>query len=181
MRVSAIYGSWSGAHYIPALGFAELTSLEARDFDPETGTVFIAKAKSGNPRRIYLNEEGVAAFDELTAGRVAEGRIFTHSDGSEWYPNTQQRRMREACKNATIKPRIVFHELRHTYASLYLMAGGGLPDLAAQLGHTTTRMVEKHYGHLADTWRAERARKFAPKLDVGRRAKVRRLKENRQP
>ena len=80
-------GLVSGALHTGAR-FAELTSLEARDFDPETGTVFIAKAKSGNPRRIYLNEEGVAAFGELTAGRGRDTRIFARSDGSEWYPNT---------------------------------------------------------------------------------------------
>ena len=73
-----------------------------------------------------------------------------------------------------ITPPITFHGLRHTYASLYLMAGGGLPDLAKQLGHTTTRMVERHYGHLAEQWRAERAKQFAPALGMGP-GKVRRL------
>lgn len=46
------------------------------------------------------------------------------------------------------------------------MSGGSLVALAKQLGHTTTRMVEKHYGHLAESWRAEEARKHAPSLDL---------------
>jgi len=46
------------------------------------------------------------------------------------------------------------------------MSGGSLVALAKQLGHTTTRMVEKHYGHLAESWRAEEARKYAPSLGI---------------
>lgn len=56
------------------------------------------------------------------------------------------------------------------------MAGGGLSDLARQLGHSTTRMVETTYGHLADSWRAERARQFAPALGL-KGGKVRRLRK----
>jgi hypothetical protein len=73
--------------------------------------------------------------------------------------------MQEACAAANLEP-IGFHQLRHTYASLYLMNGGSLVALAKQLGHTTTRMVEKHYGHLADSWRAAEARKHAPALGI---------------
>jgi hypothetical protein len=33
-----------------------------------------------------------------------------------------------------------------------------LPVVAAQLGHSDTRMVEKHYGHLAPTYIADTVR-----------------------
>jgi integrase len=70
--------------------------------------------------------------------------------------------MRAACQVAQISPTVSFHVLRHTYASLYLMGGGSLPALAAQLGHADTRMTIRHYGHLADSWRAEEARQYGP-------------------
>ena len=70
--------------------------------------------------------------------------------------------MRLACEAAQIAPAISFHILRHTYASHYLMGGGSLPALAAQLGHADTRMTVRHYGHLADSWRAEEARRYGP-------------------
>jgi len=38
------------------------------------------------------------------------------------------------------------HAARHTYASLSIMAGMTLMVLAENLGHSDTRMVEKHYG-----------------------------------
>jgi integrase len=42
-----------------------------------------------------------------------------------------------------------FHILRHTWASLAIMAGAPLMVVARNLGHAAKRMVERHYGHLA--------------------------------
>jgi integrase len=50
-----------------------------------------------------------------------------------------------------IIPPINFHGLRHTWASLAVMNGMPLLVVAKNLGHSDTRMVEKHYGHLAPT------------------------------
>jgi hypothetical protein len=45
------------------------------------------------------------------------------------------------------------------------MAGMPLPALAAVLGHTTTRMVEQHYGHFAPGWVRDHVR--ATPLGIG--------------
>ena len=45
-----------------------------------------------------------------------------------------------------------FHALRHTWASHRVMAGAPLMVVAHALGHADTRMVEKHYGHLAPSY-----------------------------
>jgi integrase len=151
---------YTGARY------GELCRMRAADLQLESGSVRIPQSKGGKTRTIFLNDEGMRLFGELAAGRTGDDLLFLRSDGEPWGNHQQIRRIRAACEAAKIKPRIVFHELRHTYASLYLMAGGGLPDLAKQLGHSTTRMVEKHYGHLADQWRADQAQKFAPSLGL---------------
>jgi hypothetical protein len=39
--------------------------------------------------------------------------------------------------------------LRHTYASALAMQGVPMAVIAAQLGHSDTRMTEKHCAHLA--------------------------------
>ena len=52
--------------------------------------------------------------------------------------------MAEACKRAGIDPPMSFHGLRHTWASLAVMAGTPLFVVARALGHTNTKMVEKH-------------------------------------
>ena len=159
---------YTGARY------GELRRMRVADVQPEADSVHVTEGKGWESRTIYLNDEGLSLFEELAAGRDGEEYIFLRADGDPWKNHQQVRRIRAACKDAEIKPRIVFHDLRHTYASLYLMGGGGLPDLAKQLGHSTTRMSERHYGHLADPWRAERARNHAPSLGLGR-GNVRRL------
>ena len=70
--------------------------------------------------------------------------------------------MRETCERARITPRSVFTRLRHTWASLAVMAGVPFLVVAKNLGHADTRMVEKHYGHLAPSFIAEAIRAGAP-------------------
>jgi len=155
--------------------YGELAALTAGDYRPEAGSVHIGKTKTGAPRHVFLSEEALAFFDRLTAGRSASEPLLVRQDGSRWGRNHQYRLMIEACGAAGIEPAVGFHQLRHTYASLYLMNGGSLVGVAKQLGHTTTRMVEKHYGHLADSWRADEAQRHAPRLGREER-KVRRMR-----
>lgn len=60
-------------------------------------------------------------------------------------------------------PRLVFHSLRHTYATL--MREAGVPDLeiAASLGHKDTRQLVTLYGAHPDT---ERHSRMASRLDA---------------
>jgi integrase len=74
--------------------------------------------------------------------------------------------MREACFRGGVSPPASFHTLRHTYASLSIMAGAPLLVVATNLGHSDTRMVEKHYGHLAADYVAREIRKAAPRFEA---------------
>ena len=70
--------------------------------------------------------------------------------------------MSEACHRAKTGPPASFHTLRHTWASLAVMAGMPLMVVAQNLGHADTRMVEKHYGHMSRSHVVDAVRKFAP-------------------
>ncbi len=155
--------------------YGELARLAVADYLPEANAVHITTTKTGHPRHVYLSDEGTAFFDRLTAARQADGITLLKADGTPWGQNHQARPMREACEAASIDPPVGFHQLRHTYASYYLMSGGSLVSLAKQLGHTSTRMVDKHYGHLSDAWRADEARRHAPKMGTEPN-KVRRMR-----
>ena len=72
--------------------------------------------------------------------------------------------MAAACARAGIVPAVGLHQLRHTYASLAVMNGTPLMVVAHALGHSSTRMVEKHYGHLSQSYVAEAIRKGAPRF-----------------
>ncbi|MBL0312738.1 MAG: site-specific integrase [Holophagaceae bacterium] len=162
--------------------FGELVSLQVRDFGEEAGTVFIAESKSGKPRHIFLTDEAKAFFVGLVAGRAPDDLLFLHLafDGRQWklplvnrpWKRTEQSRpMQTACKAAGLEI-LTFHELRHSYASMLVNAGIPLAYIAAQLGHSDTRMVEKHYGHLAPNALAESIRKLAPVLGFNEPGKV---------
>ena len=146
--------------------YGELCRLQARDFDADSGTVAISISKTGRPRRIILTSEGVALFRELCAGRAADEILLRREGGQPWGTSNQQRAMREACQNARISPPVGFHCLRHTWASLAVMAGMPLIVVGKNLGHADTKMVEAHYGHLAPSYMAEAVRKHAPKFGI---------------
>jgi integrase len=69
-----------------------------------------------------------------------------------------------------------FHGLRHTYASALVNAGVPLAYVAAQLGHTDTRMVERHYGHLAPSAMAAAIRAAMPAIGAAPVPKVMKLR-----
>ena len=118
------------------------------------------KSKANKDRHIVLTDEGRAFFAQLSAGRLASDLLL----GREWKKANQSDPMKAACKRAKIEPAVGFHQLRHTWASLSAMNGVPLFVIAKALGHSDTRMVEKHYGHLSQSYVAEAIRKGAPRF-----------------
>jgi integrase len=167
--------------------YSELARLRVSDFNPHSGTLAIYQSKSGKPRHCVLTAEGVAWFAKIvgwgtgtfvpvdkkeSVGWGVGAHAPTDKEksaalmlGKVWGLSNQKRPMRLACLRAGIKP-IGFHGLRHTYASLSSMNGMPLLVVAKNLGHSDTRMVEKHYGHLSKSFIADAVREFAPKFDL---------------
>jgi integrase len=146
--------------------YGELAQLTAAGFNPDSGTLHIRQSKSGKARDIILTDEAVALFKQLTAGRAGNDLILHKADGAAWQKSDQARRMAEAVTRAKIKPAISFHGLRHTWASLAVMNGVPLMVVAKNLGHGDSRMVEKHYGHLAQSYIADAIKAGAPRFGM---------------
>jgi integrase len=144
--------------------YSELARLQVHDSNGDAGTIAIRQSKAGKPRHVVLTEEGVAFFAALCAGRTGNELMLRKADGSAWGMSHQRRPMLDAVARAKISPSISFHGLRHTYASLSVMAGVPLMVVAKNLGHADTRMVEKHYGHLAPSYIADAIRAGAPRF-----------------
>lgn len=158
---------------------SELAKLKAKDFDPVNGSVFIEFSKSGRSRHITLTEEAIAFFTEITAGASPETVLFPResydrkqkSPMGTWSRSELCHMMADICKAASLEP-LVFHELRHTYASGLVNRGVPLVFVAQQLGHRNTTMVEMHYGHLCQTAKADSVRKLAPFLGIHQPAEI---------
>lgn len=147
--------------------YSELSRLKVQDF--ANNKLAILKSKSGKVRHIVLEDEGIALFQRLTIGR-AGNEILLRNFGrvSEiWEGGDQTEPMKAVCKIAKIEPRIGFHALRHSWASLSVMAGMPLILVARNLGHVDTRMVERHYGHLSETYSDREIKKYAPRFGAG--------------
>lgn len=160
--------------------YGELAAMTANDFDPQSGTVTIPQSKAGKPRHVALTDEGREFFLGLAAGRKGSARLFerdklvtqkTREKGAgiaraAWIGSDQFRPIRAACVAAKIAPAITFHELRHTYASRLAMRGVPLGVIAAQLGHSDTRMTAKHYAHLSPSFVAQTVRQSFGTLGI---------------
>jgi len=157
-RLMVQAGLQTGARY------SELARLTVSDFNPDVGTLHVRQSKSGKPRHIVLTREGIDFFRQLAAGRPGDAIMLTKADGSAWAASHQLRPMAEAVTRARISPPISFHGLRHTWASLAVMNGMPLMVVAKNLGHSDTRMVEKHYGHLAESYVVDAIRSAAPQF-----------------
>ncbi|WP_243294390.1 tyrosine-type recombinase/integrase [Geothrix mesophila] len=156
--------------------YGELTRMVVGDFDSLGGTVLVREAKGGKPRRAMLTEEGKEYFRSLTAGRKPVETLFqrdqverrTRAGGVDplaWGPAEQTRRMHDACEAASL-PKMGFHQLRHSYASALVAAGMPLAYVAQLTGHADTRMLEKHYAHLAPSDLTRALETLAPKFGL---------------
>ncbi|MGP0010121.1 MAG: tyrosine-type recombinase/integrase [Methylocella sp.] len=146
--------------------YGELTRMRAGDFNAEVGTITVQESKSGKPRHVVLTDEGRTLFTELTAGHAGRDMVFVRDDGNAWGASHQQRPLEAASNRAKIEPTATFHILRHTYASALAMRGVPMGVIAAQLGHSDTRMTERHYAHLSPSYVAETVRTALPSLGI---------------
>jgi integrase len=142
--------------------YGELCRLRVADFNGDAGTLAVHVSKTGKPRHIVLAAEGISLFRELTTGRSGGEVMLLRANGTPWSKGAQGVPMLDACKNAKIEPRVSFHILRHTWASLAVMAGMPLMVVARNLGHVDTKMVERVYGHLTQTFIVRAVREHAP-------------------
>jgi integrase len=147
--------------------YGELCALTISDFNPDSGTIAIRQSKFGKPRHIILTEDGAEFFSGVTAGRAGSEFMFVKESGEAWLRSHQAEPMDQANINAKIDPSINFHGLRHTWASHAVMNGVPMLVVAKNLGHSDTRMVEKHYGHLAPSFIADAIRAGAPRFGAG--------------
>jgi integrase len=160
--------------------YGELARLEVSDFNPDANTITVRRSKTGRARHVIITAEGAAFFRQVCMGRRGSERMFHRHGDKAWGPSNQLRPMALANERAHIEPPISFHGLRHTWASLAVMNGVPLMVVARNLGHADTRMVEAHYGHLAQTYIVEAIHAGAPRFgNAGEKANVLPLKGNR--
>ncbi|MCP4624722.1 MAG: site-specific integrase [bacterium] len=115
------------------------------------GFIYLRKTKTLNPRQIPINNDLDALFKRI---RQRQGLSSKHVFTFQGKPIEDLKKgFKAALKRAGIED-FRFHDLRHTFASHFVMRGGDLKALQEILGHTTLTMTMK-YAHLAQSHKRE--------------------------
>lgn len=150
------------------LRFGEIARLRWGDVRPDDMLLYIPESKSGRARHAVMTQEVAQALAALPHGAdtdlifpardggvmVQVSRVFyravdalglndtgetiSHADGKA-----------ERAKIRDTRQRVVFHTLRHTYASWLAKGGQGQLVIADRLGHSSLAMTQR-YTHLMD-------------------------------
>jgi site-specific recombinase XerD len=98
--------------------------------------------------------------------RDENGFVFTQEDGQCYEPNHFSNRMfRAACERAEVRYLRV-HDIRHSYASHFVMNGGSIHVLQKLLGHSQIRTTEA-YSHLSNEFMREASNVVSFKTELG--------------
>jgi integrase len=142
--------------------FGEMATARVRDFNARTGVIRLVGHKTGGDERyVHLGAGGAAFFRAVIADRKGDELLFSNN-GEEWVHHLARPAFQRALKVAGIDKRAGYHTLRHTFASLRLMAGASLQTVSKQLGHKSIAITDKHYAHLCDRYVEQQMQKSAP-------------------
>ena len=84
------------------------------------------------------------------------GLVFTHENGEGLHPHQVADAFDAAVKRSKA-PRVRFHDLRHTWATLALRAGVSPKIVSDRLGHASVGFTLDVYAHATPGWQAEAA------------------------
>lgn len=117
------------------------------DIDDRTVEILLQHRTAQNAERTGLGIRGQAEF------------VFTKPDGSPFHPDLIRQAFNRRVERTSV-PRIRFHDLRHTHATLLLKAGAPPKVVSERLGHATVAFTMDVYAHVIPGMQAEAANMF---------------------
>jgi integrase len=142
------------------LRLGELCGLCWDKIDFENNTLTVARTrdrfgarettKSGLIRHVPMHPKVRVLLQMLRLQKSKSEYVLLEKNGTEIKTRHVYRRFKKSQVNAGIKNLIRFHDLRHTFASRFVMNGGGIFELKALLGHTDIKMTMKYAHHSPD-------------------------------
>jgi integrase len=122
---------------------SEIFGLRWSDVMYKEGLMAVrAKLKGGKMRYVPMAPELAAEIRRYPAV-IGEDRILPPESGARSGRQRVEGSFEDLLERAKIKD-FRFHDLRHTFASWYMMNGGDLYELAKILGHSNIKMTERY-------------------------------------
>jgi integrase len=122
---------------------AEIFGLKWSDVQYREGLIAVrAKLKGGKMRYVPMASELADEFRRFPA-ILGQDRIFPPEPGAKRERQRVDKSFDTVLEMAGIED-FRFHDLRHTFASWYMMNGGDLYELAKILGHSNIKMTERY-------------------------------------
>jgi len=123
------------------------------------GGLRFKETKSGKVRVNVLTEETVAALRRHRARQNErrlllgptyqdDGLVFPSADGTPWNPDYFGKAFASLVASVPDLPKVRFHDLRHTSATILLRAGVATKVVSERLGHSTTTLTTDTYQHV---------------------------------
>jgi integrase len=156
--------------------YGALCAMNVRDYDPANKQVAVRISKGGKRRFVPLTDSGNEFFSQLSVGRKGSQPMFVRDSGERWKPSQQNRRMHVAREIAEVSAPVTFKSLRTSYGSWQAQQGTPLQFIAVAMGHSDTRMTEKHYAHLVPSQVADTVRKNFPQFGPEQESNVERIR-----
>jgi integrase len=162
---------------------SELLGLRWEDVDFEHAQIAVRRGfvvagyevhegapKSGRARTIAVDVDTIAMLKRHRARQLEErlawseawtdlGLLFTLEDGSAIHPQTLSQTFDRRVASTNL-PRIRFHDLRHTHATLLLQAGVHPKVAQERLGHSSIAITLDIYSHVAPGMQEDAAAKL---------------------
>ena len=132
----------------------EIFNLTWGDVDLDGGRLSLKDTKSGKSRYAFLTNDAKEMLANLYLNQKPHELVFTDRKGNriKEVSNVYARTVEELSLNDNItdsRQRVVFHTLRHTYASWLVENGTDLYVVSKLLGHSDISMTQR-YSHLGD-------------------------------
>lgn len=170
VRGDRLYAAWQLAA-LTGMRRGEILGMRWADLDLDAGWLSVRQTlvvvdnhpqvsepkTARGRRRIALDRGSIAALrahhKAQAAERLAAGPgwsdndlVFSRQDGAPLHPEHVRRQFDRHVTHAGL-PRIRFHDLRHTHATLALQAGVHPKIVSERLGHSTVAMTLDVYSH----------------------------------
>jgi integrase len=130
----------------------EVARIEAANVAWDAGCVVLAEHKTakatGRVRVIHLPPQALEVCRKLAAVRPS-GPLFLSTRGRPWQHTGWKQAMGRAQRKLGLGRRPLTSGYRHTFATDALSSGVPDAQVAELLGHSSTAMLFRHYGHLS--------------------------------